>query len=371
MAIISWRVFNFTFEVICVLGVAVMVGYWFYKYEVEDRDIGVVDYVPLMKSDFELPVPSLCFESPVVMDTLHDIDPEINTTTYMKYLKGEIYDDRFEDIDYFNVTLDLKKYFLAAHIILSNESTSREQNITTIIHKTIFNGLYFNTFTKCFAVEINKKDLPSKMNQVSYYYNERKLLKDLGPGYTVTLNLHYPGQFLLEINMPIKYPGQPPYYNIRRYISDIEYLQRRNSRKKHCTTQSKTFDDMVWKKHITMNRCRAPYDRPYHALTKCTEKDDIQRSAFDFHAVGTKYYPKACQRISKLYFKRTDKKIKSNGYFQIDLIYPMDVRIITQSKEVDIHGLIGNIGGYIGLFLGKQVLLAKIINFIFQGKFAK
>ena len=24
-----------------------MVGYWFYKYEVEDRDIGVVDYVSL------------------------------------------------------------------------------------------------------------------------------------------------------------------------------------------------------------------------------------------------------------------------------------------------------------------------------------
>ena len=29
------------------------------------------------------------------------------------------------------------------------------------------------------------------------------------------------------------------------------------------------------------------------------------------------------------------------------------VRIITQSKEVDIHSLIGNIGGYLGLFLGK------------------
>ena len=43
MAIASWRIFNLSFEVICVLGVAVMVGYWFYKYEIDDRDIGVVD----------------------------------------------------------------------------------------------------------------------------------------------------------------------------------------------------------------------------------------------------------------------------------------------------------------------------------------
>ena len=28
--------------------------------------------------------------------------------------------------------------------------------------------------------------------------------------------------------------------------------------------------------------------------------------------------------------------------------------VISQSKEIDIHALIGNIGGYFGLFLGKN-----------------
>ena len=27
--------------------VAIMIGYWLYKFEIEDRDIGVVDFVPL------------------------------------------------------------------------------------------------------------------------------------------------------------------------------------------------------------------------------------------------------------------------------------------------------------------------------------
>ena len=35
--------------------------------------------------------------------------------------------------------------------------------------------------------------------------------------------------------------------------------------------------------------------------------------------------------------------------------YPEEVKIITQSQDVDVHSLIGNIGGYLGLFLGKPI----------------
>ena len=35
----------FTFS--CIIIVAIMIGYWLYKFEIEDRDIGVVDFVPL------------------------------------------------------------------------------------------------------------------------------------------------------------------------------------------------------------------------------------------------------------------------------------------------------------------------------------
>ena len=38
---------------------------------------------------------------------------------------------------------------------------------------------------------------------------------------------------------------------------------------------------------------------------------------------------------------------------QLVITYPKTTRIIKQSRSVDLHALIGNIGGYIGLFLGK------------------
>ena len=48
----------FTFG--CAIVVAFMVGYWFYKYEIEDRDIGVVDFAPIEEAaDINFPIASL------------------------------------------------------------------------------------------------------------------------------------------------------------------------------------------------------------------------------------------------------------------------------------------------------------------------
>ena len=66
---------------------------------------------------------------------------------------------------------------------------------------------------------------------------------------------------------------------------------------------------------------------------------------------------KACQRISKTKIDVNQYKepYSESDTWSITVEYPEEVRIITQSKEVDIHSLIGNIGGYLGLFLGKQI----------------
>ena len=76
----------------------------------------------------------------------------------------------------------------------------------------------------------------------------------------------------------------------------------------------------------------------------------IKESKYDFSKARLAYYPKACQRISRLNYYR--KTYVSQRMWRITILDPEEVKIITQSKEVDVHSLIGNIGGYIGLFLG-------------------
>ena len=53
--------------------------------------------------------------------------------------------------------------------------------------------------------------------------------------------------------------------------------------------------------------------------------------------------------------------------FTIYVFFPLKGKTITQSQEVDVHTLIGNIGGYIGLFLGR-LLFTDIFDLLFAIK---
>ena len=44
----------------------------------------------------------------------------------------------------------------------------------------------------------------------------------------------------------------------------------------------------------------------------------------------------------------------TNGVTYIDIRFPDDTKIIAQERSIIFHTLIGNVGGYVGFFLGKN-----------------
>ena len=67
----------------------------------------------------------------------------------------------------------------------------------------------------------------------------------------------------------------------------------------------------------------------------------------------SKYYPRPCQELSNVVF--TSTSVRNPSEVQRPRLYvsfPDRIKTITQFKSVGVHDLIGNIGGYIGLFLG-------------------
>ena len=45
------KILKLSFSSICVVAALCMIGYWFYKFEIEDKEVGVVDYVTLEKAN--------------------------------------------------------------------------------------------------------------------------------------------------------------------------------------------------------------------------------------------------------------------------------------------------------------------------------
>ena len=356
MAIIRRNLFRSCFQIVCILGAALMVVFWLYKFEVEDRDIGIVDYVTIEEVEqFEPPLVSVCFMPPFLNKGFTRTGLTVNIPRYSQYLMGDIFDKNFQKIDYDNVTLNLENYFLYATIKFAKE---KQLQTLRLNHSVIFNGylriLRGDDFMKCFEVAIHP-DSKQPYEQIVLHYNKLKLIQDLSGSLEAHMwtfwNVHSSNQFLMEVNDPKLLELFKTSSELFLTIKGIELLRRRNSRKKKCMQDWRNYDLAVLKEHVKSHRCRTPYQKLYLEFPKCNTKNSIKQAAYIFDQVRTKYFPKPCQRISKL-----DQSFNA-GLFESKLLkviisYPEDVKIITQSKEIDVHALIGNIGGYIGLFLG-------------------
>ena len=106
--------------------------------------------------------------------------------------------------------------------------------------------------------------------------------------------------------------------------------------------------------HIISKGCNVPYLKQLAGFPDCDTKERLKDAVYDYRTVRDKYLPVSCQRISTIAYAVEAKKTTSwfKTYWSLEIAYPKYLRIITQSQEVDIHSLIGNIGGYVGLFLG-------------------
>ena len=368
MSTMGRETFRSVFKVLCVVSVSFMVAYWLYKFKIEDRDIGLVDYVLLDENrEAKLPVVSLCFTNPFINAKISHKVSEINATEYLKYLKGETFDERFRTIDYGNVTMNLEKYFLYGQVKLLNETDFRNDS-TKFVQKEIFSGIerYADQFTKCFAVEMHSNDDVRPVNVIRLFYDMGKMLADLGARSRIPLayDIHYPGKYLDRVNHPkqgwisnkkVYHPKQGWIGNgFHVIIYDMEVLKRRNSQNRKCLDDQGRYDDLAMERQIETVGCRAPYQRPHKEYPICNSQKKIQKALYKY-MVAAKLYPTPCERISKIHFDRQYQHYESfgNNTWIYYLSYPNGIKIISQSKEIDGHSLIGNIGGYIGLFLGK------------------
>ena len=137
-------------------------------------------------------------------------------------------------------------------------------------------------------------------------------------------------------------------------ISTSEILRRRHKNGDPCFADGTHFDDMVLQKHHNVIGCSPPYQRSNKST--CSSEEELAADAYEWTQIGGRYYPAPCEGMSNIIYSAEMIDYASASVsqrLQLVITYPKTTRIIKQSRSVDLHALIGNIGGYIGLFLGK------------------
>ena len=349
------------FKFLCVITTSCTVGYWIHKYG-KNEDLTTIEYISLDEADdLILPELNLCLINPFLDNDLKNISKALSTETYLKYLRGEISsNEKLNQINYDQVTLNLFEHLNKVVVFLRpgqnppKYSCSNPQNCPYINLKSNFSGFVGPMFYKCFGIETNRKY--SKDVSAIVMDFKTTLPQKLRPISDVRSGINYPHQHYR--GMSSDHSLWTNRYDTKSFstfkIYSIEILRHRNKPNHECFSDWMYYDDLILRDHLKKVGCRAPYQNFFKHLPVCDTKEKMEQSNFNLHMLHK--LPVPCQEMSQLAFKFSDG-FQQNGYDSFPLLiqFPDKIRAITQSQAIDIHSLIGNIGGYIGLFLGKLV----------------
>ena len=233
------------------------------------------------------------------------------------------------------------------------------QNTSTYGRKipyVTYNGFYFGSFYKCFGIELNSR----KINYIILLYKRNIFPNGTQVSRKFRTFLHYPQQFLRSLGTVRSHRSKQEekhYYEMVFKLYGIEILRRRNKPSEPCIEDWKNYDRMVMQHHIETVGCVMPYQKSETVTAMCEAGGKMKRAKSGLQRIGDELkHPPPCEGMDNIYSSYNDNidtKKGNKDQFGIKIEVPTGLKEIRQSKAVDVQALIGNTGGYLGLFLGK------------------
>ena len=138
-------------------------------------------------------------------------------------------------------------------------------------------------------------------------------------------------------------------------IHQVEVLRRRNKRIERCISDDVNYDQKMIDDLLDGIRCKAPYQNPTKDLSICSSKKSMKQTMFNISS-SPHFLKPACTSIENINYRYSEMDVKDKedykDMFWLGLKYPDKFKDIHQVRAVDIQTVIGNAGGYVGLFLG-------------------
>jgi hypothetical protein len=139
-------------------------------------------------------------------------------------------------------------------------------------------------------------------------------------------------------------------------INKVEILRRRNKPKEPCMAHWKNWDELTFRRQTENIGCTARYHEVRQNFPVCSTAEEMLKWRNMMDIIKKEQYFLPCQGMPRIDFEFTETTKTSlfnvTDLFTLTIGYPEQAKLITQSRAVDFNTLIGNIGGYIGLFLG-------------------
>ena len=378
--------FNYLFATICVVATISCISYCIFQY-ILDKDVSRIDFVDF-HSNRESIYPSISF---CVNKPLTFLEKELdkygtNATAYDAFLLGNVWDAQLANIDYNKVTLNVKDFLLSIRGLTNHF----EEFFFHPFEKSTWDPKIYESRVehvgevyKCLSVEV-PYIRGKTIREFSVFMNTSVFPNAVRPekSYDFCVYYHYPRQLLRSKIKKCEWEhvnnSTENYVSLFR-VWKVEVMKKRNKRSQPCIESWLDDDEYIVSRITEKFGCRPPHWSINTSLPECTGKDIMKNISMEYTPHFYSNYPNPpCQQISHILGSQEEHDSLSdiaksdslsnvlsdnpyirnmNGIFEIKMRFEDEqFMLIEQTRGYDIESLIGNSGGYLGLFLGCAVL---------------
>ena len=333
-----------------------MTLFWCYKFWL-DEDLCIVDYKTFEDSfDVDYPMLSICLNDPFIESRLRHYDSSLTKARYVETLRGNIQLSGLENIDFDIVSRNLSSFILADKIRYQNGTPVNGwyPSLLNGIPELTFSGFVHDDFMMCIGLRSKSRNIKYSM----FGFDSNLFPNGIREDRNFSTRLHLPNKFLVSENT---YKSSWPERNEKKeylmafVLNQIDILKRRSKRNDPCIPETIHFDTEVLHAHLNSVNCRPAYQKIGRNRTICSSRNDLKAAKFESTALSNMKKP--CTSAEIITYTYEEYEINKKGpnwvWFVVD--YPKKFKEIKMVRAVNIQTVIGNAGGYVGLFLGKII----------------
>ena len=374
------------YHALCTIAALGMFIYCVYQYE-QNRDVSMVDFTEMNAGkDNIYPAVSICISTRLLARTLNNGSNKTDFANYWSFLTGDYWEDKYLDVSYDNVTESIESFLLGASVwnfytlekgwIRYLYPIEDFQNYEPDIILKSFQPKFYTSFRdfheRCLSIDI-PNHLSDKISIFELFFNNSIFRNESRPRDTeFGVKIHYPNQFLTATCARYSWKKHKLQedYTMKFSLQNVIVLNRRNKRRSPCIEDWMHHDQAVRRNIMEEVGCQPPHWDKITNLPKCSSSK--QMKYFYEMNVSAQYPP--CKQIKKLIYAYEELKyIEDNPMEwrkgQNDTIFKVMIEFKDSSfmeighvRAFDIESLIGNAGGYLGLFTGYALLqLPKLV----------
>ena len=340
----------------------------------ENEDATVVSYKPYLANKNDItPSSSICITAGFEEKKLKSYRNDITLANYSDFLGGRIWDASMLNIDYQEVRINPRDYILGYKILYKNTSkvatlyrndgTKNENNIILPEIRLSMCGMV------CFGIDF---PLSREIIATSIMLKSNIFQNGIRPSYMDPLNnnrglgvvLHYPYQIYRATwwknFWPTRSENSSKTYKISFDIRGMEVVRYRDKPQQPCKEGFPNYDEDVLKEILAKEECRPPYATSSQNL--CSNQTALKNIRFKLVDLWKgAYMPHLpCNGMEKVNYEVSEYDLEeaNPAYLEVILWHrDLTYKEVKMKRAFDLSALVGNIGGFVGLFLGYALIM--------------